>query len=194
MPGFAVIMAQGRSGSTLLLRMLNAVPGVRINGENCKAVDHLRAFVESFEGVTKHHHNDFYKLAWQLPCQVEDVRAKTSAFLKEIYNPGDKLRLAGFKEIRYGRATYEDLCSDIRFLGAMFGDLKIVFNTRRTDDAVESDFWRTNPDDSRQTLELSRENFERFHAEHPKFTYMMRYEAIRDGSSELQGMFDFLGV
>jgi sulfotransferase family protein len=193
MAKFVVIMAQGRSGSTLLLRMLNAVPGVRISGENEKAIDHLRLFLESFQGAVKHHHSDFYKLAWQLPASLDDLKAKTARYLNDIYNPGGTYKLAGFKEIRYGRA-YDDLTRDVKFLGEMFPDLKIVFNTRLTDDAVKSEFWTEDPALSRQILNTTRANFERFHAENPRFTYMMPFEEFHKGSAVLEGMFDFLGI
>src|SRR6266404_5960885 len=148
MSDFVVIMAQGRSGSTLLLRMLNAVPGVRISGENGKALDHLRVFVDSFRDATAHHHSEFYRLAWQLPCPLDALTAKTAAYVAGLYNPAGQYRLVGFKEIRYGW-TWDDLCRDVDFLRELFPSLKVIFNTRATDDAVKSEFWTENPEQSR---------------------------------------------
>ena len=193
MPGFVVIMGQGRSGSTLLLRMLNAVPGVRISGENAKAFDHLRTFVESFRAATAHHHTEFYRLAWQLPCTLDELTAKTARYVNDIFNPGNRYRLTGFKEIRYGW-VYEDLVRDVAFLRELFPDLRIIFNTRATKDAVNSEFWKENPEESRRILEASRANFQRFHATHPDITYNVPFEEFHEGSSVLQGMFDFLEI
>ena len=123
-----------------------------------KRLDHLRAFVESYRGATEHHHTEFYRLAWQLPCPVEEITARTSAYIQQLYNPDGRLSVAGFKEIRYGRA-YDELCRDIGFLRQRLPELRIVFNTRSTDDAVNSEFWTENPTLSRQILDETRRNF-----------------------------------
>jgi hypothetical protein len=191
---FVVIMGQGRSGSTLLLRMLNAVPGVRIAGENEKALNHLKALVQCFEIATTRHDTEFYRLAWSLPCPLELIRQKVSGFVSDLYNPHGQYKLAGFKEIRYGLTGYESLCDDIRFMRQILPRLKIVFNTRRTEDAIKSAWWAEKPVDSRRVLETSRSSFERYHREHPEFTFPLPYEELRHGSKCLGAMFDFLGL
>lgn len=191
---FVIIMAQGRSGSTLLLRMLNAVPGVRIAGENQKALDHLRSFVDCFQTADNWTRDcKFCSQAWKMPRPLDDVKRRTADFLLDLYNPGRRCRLAGFKEIRYGR-DYDELVRDVAFLRDLFPSLRIVFNTRLTDNAVKSSFWGDNPDESRRILDASRENFHRFHRANPGFTYVMPYEDLRDNSPPLRGMFDFLNV
>lgn len=190
---FLVIMAQGRSGSTLLLRMLNACPGVRISGENRKAIDHLRAFVDCFQYAENwNKESDFCRQAWKLPCPLAAVQRRTTDFLLDLYNPGRSYRVAGFKEIRYGR-DYDELATDVTFLRDLIPNLKIIFNTRQTDTAVKSSFWEDTPD-ARQILDTSYDNFLRYHRDHPDFTYHMPFEELREGAPALQGMFDFLGL
>ena len=91
---FVIIMAQGRSGSTLLLRMLNAVPGVRIAGENQKALDHLRAFVECFRTADHwNHDSDFCRQAWKMPRPLDEVKRRTAEFqCRPGRDAGDKCR------------------------------------------------------------------------------------------------------
>jgi hypothetical protein len=195
MAEFVVILSQGRSGSTLLMRMLNGVPGVRIAGENEKALDHLRAFIKCYEVATTRHDTEFYRLAWSLPCPVEAIKRKTASFLADLYNPDGTARLVGFKEIRYGRfGSYDELCNDVAFLRQLMPGVKIIFNTRRTEDAIKSDWWAANPEQSKRTLDRSRAHFERYHHEHPDCTFLMPYEELRDGCRRVVAMFGFLGL
>ena len=195
MAEFVVILSQGRSGSTLLMRMLNGVPGVRIAGENEKALDHLRQFIRCFEIATTRHDTEFYRLAWKLPCPLEGIKRKTASFLADLYDPDGNARLVGFKEIRYGRfGSYDDFCGDIAFLRDLIPTVKIVLNTRRTEDAIKSAWWAQNPEQSKRTLDRSRSYFERYHCEHPDHTFLMPYEEIHDGSRQMAAMFDFLGL
>jgi hypothetical protein len=195
MVDFAVILSQGRSGSTLLLRMLNAVPGVRIAGENEKALDHLKEFIKCYQIATTRHDTEFYRLAWGLPCAIEVIKHKTAEFLLGLYNPDGRARLVGFKEIRYGRfGSYLDLCNDIGFIRELLPAVKIILNTRRTEDAIKSAWWAENPEQSRRTLDRSRAYFESYHSEHPNCTFLMPYEELRDGSPQIPAMFDFLGL
>jgi len=194
MTEFVVILSQGRSGSTLLLRMLNGVPGVRIAGENEKALDHLKEFIKCYEIATTRHDTEFYRLAWSLPCPLEMIRRKTTSFLADLYNPDGTARLVGFKEIRYGLGSYADMCNDILFLRELMPGLKIILNTRRTEDAIKSAWWANNPRQSRRRLERSRASFERYHSDHPDDTFLIPYEELREGSRRIEAMFDFLGL
>jgi hypothetical protein len=195
MPDFVVIVSQGRSGSTLLLRMLNAVPGVRISGENERALDHLREFIRCYEIATTRHDTEFYRLAWRLPCPLDVIRQKTASFVFDLYNPDGTATLVGFKEIRYGCfGSYADMCGEIGFIRQLIPASKIILNTRRTDDAIKSSWWTENPDQSRRILDRSRSHFERYHFENPGHTFLMPYEDIHRGSNRLAAMFDFLGL
>jgi len=194
MTEFVVILSQGRSGSTLLLRMLNSVPGVRISGENNKSLDHLKAFLKCYELATTRHDTEFYRLAWQLPCPLETIRRKTASFVTDLYNPDGAARLVGFKEIRYGLSSYDDLCHDILFLRDLIPDLKVVLNTRKTETAIKSSWWAENPEQSRRFLDRSRASFERYHREHPDHTFLIPYEDLCEGSRRIKAMFDFLGL
>jgi hypothetical protein len=194
MADFIVILSQGRSGSTLLLRMLNAVPGVQIAGENGKALDHLRSLLACFDTATTYHYTEFCRHAWRLPCPLESIKEKTRSFVSDLYDPTGTCRIAGFKEIRYGLGSYDELCHDIAFLRQLMPGLKIIFNTRRTEDAMKSSWWAENPEASRGILDRSRASFERYHSRHGDFTFLIPYEELHHGSEGLRAMFDFLGL
>jgi len=187
---FVVVLSQGRAGSTLILRMLNACPGVRICGENNRAFDHLKHFVECYRGARKNHTSDFYKLAWMLPCEETVVLSRLRELAVGLYNPDGAHSMFGFKEIRYGQNG--DLESDLAFLRQLFPGLRVIFNVRRTEDCVKSLWWAADPEGSAKTLETMRASFREHYDRHREDCYWMPFEELRRGSAVLQGMFDFL--
>ncbi len=103
---YVVILCQGRSGGTLVMRLLNTVPGVKVSGENDRAFDHLKRFAETMKNTARHRHSKFYKLAWAAPCDDASVMQHMRTLVTNMYGPGN---LVGFKEIRYGKEErYED--------------------------------------------------------------------------------------
>ena len=189
---FVIVLSQGRAGSTLILRMLNACPGVRICGENNRAFDHLKQFIDCYRGAQKNHTSDFFKLAWSLPCDEPDMLGHLRKFATSMYNPEGTHQIVGFKEIRYGQAG--DLEPDLAFLRQLFPGLRIIFNVRRTEDCVKSLWWAKDPENSAKMLETMRASFWEHYNEHREDCYWMPFEELRRGSKVLQGMFDFLDI
>jgi len=192
---FVVIVSQGRTGSTLILRMLNAVPGVRICGENYRAFDHLTGFVNCFKSAADNHSSDFYKLAWLLPCDEQALLAKTREFVLDLYNPGGAYKVVGFKEIRYCRfENRSNLAEDMALLRELFPNLRLVFNVRKTEDCVKSSWWADDPEASAASLERVRAVYQNYYDHNRDHCYWMPYEELHHSSQVLKGMFDFLGL
>lgn len=189
---FVVVLSQGRAGSTLILRMLNASPNVRICGENNKAFDHLQSFFESYRGATRNHTSDFYKLAWMLPCDEAMLLSRLREMATSLYNPSGAHRVFGFKEIRYG--LNGKLETDLAFLRLLFPKLKVIFNVRRTEDCVKSQWWAADPENSAKTLDALHDSFWDYYTRNRNRCYWMPFEELRRGSKMLRGMFDFLDV
>jgi hypothetical protein len=97
------------------------------------------------------------------------------------------------KEIRYGR-DYSELERELGFLRVLCPSLKVIFNTRDTEECTKSSWWAEQPDESRVVLNGIRANVERYANEHPGRSYWMPYEALRRGSAELRGMFEYLCI
>ncbi len=188
------IFGQGRSGSTLILRILNTVPGVRICGENEKALDHIRRLYLCYEQSRRRMINPFYALAWAPPCELSELADHCRRFISAIYNPGGQFRVWGFKEIRYGGKEYQELSDDLAFLLFLFPSARFVFNTRMTADTVRSEWWSQKPDESTKLLERSRNNFEQYVAANPKRSFLLPYESLKPGSPTLRELFAFIGV
>ncbi|MBW4636136.1 MAG: glycosyltransferase [Iphinoe sp. HA4291-MV1] len=116
------VVAQGRSGSTLLLRLLNEIEGYNICGENFAAISQLSTFYQSLIKATKtisHHQGNFFtyeellsfpkqtnstysRFEWYNVYNIEDIKEKLRELIVQLYNPERKFRVWGFKEIRFG--------------------------------------------------------------------------------------------
>jgi hypothetical protein len=190
-PEFVIILGQGRSGSTLILRLLNGIPGVRISGENNRAFDYLRAFADCYRDADRHRHSDFYKLAWTAPCSHEQLTRNLRQMIINVYGPG---KLIGFKEIRYGRDPYELFADSLDWLREFLPGVRFIFNTRDTESCVHSEWWASDPENSRKILERVYDNFRRYYKLHRDCCYWMPYEHLRHGDRVLAGMFSFLGL
>jgi hypothetical protein len=191
-PERVAILCQGRSGGTLIMRLLNGIPGVKVSGENERAFDHLRKFSATIRGLARFRNTEFLKLAWRAPCDDAAVVGHLQTLAANMYGPG---RLIGFKEIRYGlEERYEDFAAAVDWLGDLFPGIKIVFNTRATDTCVNSEWWANDKESSRRTLERMQSHFERYHREHSESCYWMPYEELKRGSAVLRGLFDFLDL
>jgi hypothetical protein len=187
------VFGQGRSGSTLVIRLLNSVPETRVCGENQRALDGLRTLYDAFKHAQEHQQYDFGRLAWKVPCGQERVLELCREFFRNLYNPQGAYRIYGFKEIRYGHESYEQLCDDLGFIKLLCPHAKFIFNTRQTEAAVKSAWWAHDPDASTETLDRSRRNFDRYVREHQD-CYLVPYEELVKHSPVLRGMFEFLGV
>lgn len=179
------------------MRLLNASPRVRISGENNKAFDHLHRFVAAFDEAKKHHHSDFYKLAWSLPCDRRQMMQAARMFAAHLYNPIGDLQLCGFKEVRYG-VDENELISDLAFLRELFPSLRVVFNVRDVAATVASFgtmSWETQtPQRRAELVQGIQKTFHRYHSQNLLHSYWMPFEEISSGSRVLKGMFDFLQV
>lgn len=191
---FVLILGQGRSGSTLILRMLNAAPGVLISGENGHALSHLRSFVSSFDNTRSDRDGSQHSLAWAAPPGLAQISTAIQGMLTQLYNPAGNYPVFGFKEIRYGTGDYVTMERDIDFLRSIFPNLRVVFNVRDTESCVKSSWWASNPTAARKVLDNIRSNFTRYFESHPDFCFWLPYESLRAGSAEVRDLFSFVGA
>jgi hypothetical protein len=156
-------------------------------------MDGLRMLLQTFTRARRHLHSEFYRIAWTPPCDLDRLRDHCRAFFRSIYDPAGELRAYGFKEIRYGSGTYEQLETDLAFFRELFPEALFIFNTRRTETAVKSSWWAANPARSTEALNRSRANFHRYLECHPENAYHMPYEELMHDSPVLEGMFQAVG-
>ena len=144
----AFIVTSGRTGSTLLLGMLNAHPGVHLRGENYgfvyyqyKAAEALRlalghlggeAGVSPFIGADE----------VDVPAFERRIGEVCRGFVDAGCRPDTRLR--GFKEIRYDMPDLDDY---LRFLDRTFPASFFVFLVRDAAEVAPSGFWKALPAD-----------------------------------------------
>jgi hypothetical protein len=196
-----ILCCQGRSGSTLLLRILNEIEGYHIVGESKGSqLDLVRFYnhIKYTEWVKKNAEVEHFKLSWQNSFDYNKV-------LKTIYELFEELiakkgnKTCGFKEIRIGFGTYEELEEDLNGFKELFPKLKIVFLTREIEDLVISEWWAKNKERSRVVLTNQEDYFKRYYSSKSISTnaadwmYFLTYKDICDKTVTLTGLFDFLG-
>jgi hypothetical protein len=146
------VVTYGRSGSTLLQGLLNAIPGYRIYGENAGFMFKLQ---DSYDALlTAHRHlanprNDNETQPWFGSSRF-DEESVTQAFRQFVntmlFRPHLDVshRVFGFKEIRFNNMQHENIEKYIKFMRKLFPDTAIILNTRKIEDVLKSGWWRTN--------------------------------------------------
>jgi hypothetical protein len=194
-----IILGQGRSGSTLLSRLLNAAPGVRICGENDGAWEKLQAFAAGIEKARRRSvdDTDFGRVAWSAPDGAGELADRCRRMLLSLYNPNVLYRVWGFKEIRHGQ-DFDDLCGFIDFVRELFPAARFILNVRDAEQCLksrlETGWWDEPADVQRRQIEASGENFTRYAAAHPDHALLVRYEDLARGNPVVAGVFGFAGI
>ena len=157
---YVFVMTYGRSGSTLLMGLLNTIPGYLIRGENDDALRFLHDF-----------HRTCVERSAYWP--VERVRRKTDAFygigdfppalsladirrlaVDTLLRPKPDTRVTGFKEIRWWR--HDDLDAYVAWLREVFPGARFLVNTRDHADVLKSKWWAKGGDHSAHLADIER--------------------------------------
>ena len=204
------IIAHGRSGSTLLLRILNSLPGYNICGENWGAFAGLSNFYTNilktknsneFIGEKEYSEN-CVKPSWFNVFDIESVKNDLRVLIKNMYNPRDEFTVWGFKEIRFGlNVPYENFKSQLEFLKNLFPKAKFIFNVRLIDELIASmsdhdwikhDKWWGNPQRAEKLLVTQKNHFEKFYQSNPDYCYLISYEDVFAKNDRFHDLFKFL--
>jgi Sulfotransferase family len=148
---YVFVVTYGRSGSTLLAGILNAIPGYLVRGENRDALHHLflfhrtladeRARVGPAKGRQRTH--PFYGIGdVPLDRSIADIRRLV---LDTVLRPKPDTRVTGFKEIRW---YHPDLTEYVAWLQEVFPGARFVVNTRSHEDVLASKWWAHGRDKS----------------------------------------------
>ncbi|AKH42460.1 hypothetical protein FHS61_000230 [Altererythrobacter atlanticus] len=147
---FVFVITYGRSGSTLLMNLLNAIDGFCIRGENGGLVTTLAVSADTLQ--TMHDINGRWDHGPTAPWfgfgPVSPGRWRTSLaelFVDQILMPPPGTRVSGFKEIRYTpeHMDEETFAATMDFLANAFPDARLIFNTRDAAQVANSGWWKT---------------------------------------------------
>lgn len=192
------IVTYGRSGSTLLQRILNSIDGYCIRGENN---DIITSIFYSYKHACYTKHNwGKETLSRTHPWYGADLIDPRSfgfkladLFISEILQSDPTSRVVGFKEIRYFYHTdiFEELMD---FLLEFFPEARIIFNKRNPEAVSKSDWWtQVDPENVYTQIQLNDKLMEGYTLKYPQSCYFADYDNYSTNVKELKKLFDFLG-
>ena len=189
------VMTYGRSGSTLLMGILNSIPGWLLRGENRHAMRHLYDFHRS--GLAERARVDPVRAAepthpWfgieSFPEQASLQHIRTLAEAT-LLRPEPTTRVTGYKEIRW----YDDDLPDyLDFLRQVFPGARFVLNTRNLEDVAASNYC-THKDDPLGQVRRNEEKMLAAAAGLGDAVHRVHYDDYVADPAVLRGLFDWLG-
>ncbi len=193
---YVFVVSYGRSGSTLLMGLLNAIPGYRIRGENYNTLYRLyQADAAVAKARDKFSGADHLRpqSSWYGAPRIREHAfraALVSAFVTEVLRPEPGDRVIGFKEIRYTPVHLTDLDEFLGFLREAFPGCRIVVN-HRDPAAVARSSWWANVRDAEAKVRAADERLLAIPADDRHFHFF--YDAIDDGLANVRELYRFLG-
>jgi hypothetical protein len=192
---YVFVMTYGRSGSTLLMGILNSIPGWLLRGENRHAMRHLydfhasglaeRARVDA-DRASRPTHPWFGIEAFPEAASLQHIRALAEATL---LRPEPTTRVSGYKEIRWYDA---DLPDYLDFLRQVFPGARFVLNTRDLEDVAASNYW-THKDDPLSQVRAIEQKILGAAEGLGDAAYRVHYDDYVSDPTALRGLFDWLG-
>ncbi len=194
-PSYLFVMTYGRSGSTLLQGLLNALPGYLIRGENAGAVRGLYDFHSRCVHEVGHRNHErterptmpFYGITGY--PEAEALAALRRLVVDTLLRPAPDTRVTGFKEIRW---AYDDLPAYVDFLRQVFPGARFVVNTRDHAAVARSKWWAKR-DDAAEALLRIESSILAVAADLGDAAYHVHYDDWAADPTTLRGLHDWLG-
>ena len=199
--GYAFIVTYGRSGSTLLQRLMNAVPGCLIRGENNNA---LYPLFRSWWALA--HSPDIRDMRarslisdpahpWFGAERIDAdtyARMLTECFVAQVLRPPPGTRIGGFKEIRT-LPDQAEFRAYLAFILRNFPRARLIFNTRDVHAVARSSWWRRHdPAEVQAVIHSAEQVFDAVAAAHPSRCLTLRYEEYVSDQNALEPLFQAL--
>lgn len=198
---FVFVVTYGRSGSTLIQKLLNAMAGACVRGENSNALMPLaRAWhtvrtSPDLRRVQRRREPTTPDLPWYGgECVKADRygRSLAQAFTRDILCPPPGTRIAGFKEIRWTRDP-EGFPIALDFAYSCFPNAHFVFNTRDHAAVCRSGWWADqDPEQVLKGLARSETLFDAHLARHPERGIKLHYDDYVRDHDALRALYAYL--
>ncbi|MDH2415148.1 sulfotransferase [Nocardioides sp. CER19] len=186
-PDYLFVVTFGRSGSTLVQGLLNAMPGTLVRGENGLFVHDLyraSAAAEAYSAEhtkhrSKHVTSAFYGVRWlRREPFVKATRQIADDVLLGTQSPG-AVRRIGFKEVLWHRITPEETTDFFDWFEEAFPGARYILNTRDPEAASRSGFWQhAEPGEAEMAIARVREIQDYLLETRPDRTFVTRYESL----------------
>ena len=192
--GYVFIMTYGRSGSTLVQGLLNAIPGYLIRGENSHALGHLHAWHKAIAAEAERGNpvarrrvtHPYYGMPdTDLAASLRDTRRLV---VDTLLRPEPDTRVTGFKEIRWYAEDLADYCA---WMQQVFPGARFVVNTRNRDDVLQSKWWAKK--DNEAYLRQIEERILAVAEGLGDAAYRIHYDTYVQEPASLRGLYDWLG-
>lgn len=197
------VVTYGRSGSTLLTRLLNEIDGYCIRGENGGVI---RTLANSFRVLDT---------TWQFAGEYEDGEESpwfgfrqvdpdqwrqrlARDFVDVILKPPPGTRVTGFKEVRYTSEEMDDslFAATMDFLASAFANSRIIFNTRDGTEVAKSGWWADEyvPAHVHEIVATADRRFREAHARlGPERSFMIDYAQYNGNPNGFLPLLEWLG-
>jgi sulfotransferase family protein len=193
--GFLFVVTYGRSGSTLLMGLLNSIPGYLLRGENWDALHHLFLFHRTLaEGSRRwdparlrQRTHPFFG-AGDFP-ERRSLERTRELVLDTVLRPREDTRVTGFKEIRWYRDDVEEY---VAWLREVFPGARFVVNTRDLEHVGRSGWWAKSPENAAALPRVEARILE-LAAGLGDAAYRVHYDDYVADPTVLRGLFDWLG-
>ena len=197
--GHIFVVSYGRSGSTLVQAILNAMPRVCVRGENYLLIKYLHNAWRDLNEAQAKFGGEFGKMdqPWHGIDEVSPdafAQGMAIAFEQSVLRPRPDTEWLGFKEIRYhecGDARPGDL---IDFMDRFFANARFAYVVRRPEDVARSSWFRERPTDE-VVAQISGLNalFRSLRADMPDRSCVVDFDRLKDDASEAASLFSLLG-
>ncbi|MGB5952158.1 MAG: sulfotransferase [Ornithinimicrobium sp.] len=190
------IVTYGKSGSTLLMGLLNSIPGFQIMGENGGVILNLLQYQKKASEVSR-------KWTTSEPLESShpwygidhypsDVALDRMADLvtDTLLRPGPDTIVTGFKEIRWWTVS---VTAYLDFLDSLYPNARYLLNTRNHQNVAASSWWKKDPD-AVQTLERIEANMRRAVGSRGERGYHIHYDDYIADRTLLRELCDWLEV
>lgn len=200
---YIFIITYARSGSTLLMSLLNQCAGVCIRGENKATLYHLfrasQALRETFRRGQNSPQEDpdrpWFGAGATRPARFR--RQLLQGFVRDALVPPAGTKVTGCKEIRHHHPFADDVefAAYIRFLLENFPDARLVFNSRNRADVCRSAWLAQRPRAQVEGMITTCERrFASAMAAHPEQCFWVDHDAFTATPQRYEALFAFLDL
>jgi hypothetical protein len=194
---YLFIVSSGRTGSTLLLGLLNAHDGFHVKGENFGYFYHHYKAIEALKLSRSHMDEVAPERSPFFGADMTDVTALSQAGIaacRALLDAGcpEHAFVRGFKEVRYDMPDLEDY---LAFLASAFAPATFIFLLRDTEDIISSGFWRSLPPGAAMAqVEAMQQRFRNFAEKNPEASFVLDYQDLVTPAEKLFAIFSHFGV
>ncbi|HEY3013741.1 MAG TPA: sulfotransferase [Nocardioides sp.] len=153
---YVFVVTYGRSGSTLVQGLLNAMPRTLVRGENNLYLLHLFHALHAVRMFRREHWKHRPDRAISAFYGLDQIRRGpfvaatndivTTTVLGDL--PPQEYDVLGFKEVLWHRIEPEETAEFFEWLEQCFPDVGYVLNTRDPQDCIGSGFWQEHTRDA----------------------------------------------